>query len=299
MARSKELDRLIMREFDFLTPGSVAEAIEMLAESQGDVHILAGGTDLLLGMREGTITPRAVVSLKRLDQFRTIDHSKDSGLKLGAMVTLRQIARSAQVRDHFYCLAETALLMASEQIRSLATVGGNLCNAAPSADMAPPLIALDSVVRLIGPNGERRLPLEDFFTGPGSTALGAGELLAEIEVPPTDRVTRYMRLTPRKNMDIAVVGIAAGVRLEGSMVSAARIVLGAVAPVPLRVRPAEEALIGKPLTPETIEKASSIAAEHSSPISDVRGSEWYRRRMVGVLAKRVLGSFSEPALAAA
>jgi carbon-monoxide dehydrogenase medium subunit len=108
-----------------------------------------------------------------------------------------------------------------------------------------------------------------------------------------------MRLTPRKNMDIAVVGVAASVRLEGSMVSAARIVLGAVAPVPLRVRPAEEALIGKPLTPETIEKASSIAVEHSSPISDVRGSEWYRRRMVGVLAKRVLGSLSEPALAAA
>jgi carbon-monoxide dehydrogenase medium subunit len=165
--------------------------------------------------------------------------------------------------------------------------------------MAPPLIALDAMVRLIGSNGERRLPLEEFFLGPGNNALESGELLAEIEVPPTERVTRYMRLTPRMHMDISVVGVAAGVRLDGSNVSAARIILGAVAPVPLRVQPAEAALIGKPLTLDAIEEASSIASEHSSPISDVRGSEWYRKQMVGVLTKRVLSSFSEPALAAA
>ncbi len=215
------------------------------------------------------------------------------------MVTLRQIARSTQIRDHYPSLAETALLMASEQIRSLATIGGNLCNAAPSADMAPPLIALDAVVRLIGPGGERRLPLEEFFLGPGSTALGSGELLAEIELPPTERMTRYMRLTPRVHMDIAVVGVAAGIEFDDSSVLTARSVLGAVAPVPLRVRPAEEALIGKPLTFEGIEAASTIAAEQCSPISDVRGSEWYRRRMVGVLMTRALRSLSESVLAAA
>ncbi len=281
-----------MREFDFLSPRSVDEAVALMSERGGELHILAGGTDLLLGMREGTIAPRAVMSLKKLEQFRTIDHSKDSGLRLGAMVTLRQIARSTQIRDHYPCLAEAALLMASEQIRSLATIGGNLCNAAPSADMAPPLIALDAIVRLIGPKGERRLPLEEFFLGPGSTALELGELLAEIEVPPSERMTRYMRLTPRAHMDIAVVGVAAGIQLDDSNVRAARIVLGAVAPVPLRVRPAEEALIGKPLTEAAIEAASSIAAEECSPISDVRGSEWYRRRMVGVLVRRALGSLS-------
>jgi carbon-monoxide dehydrogenase medium subunit len=288
-----------MQEFDFLSPRSVDEAVAFISERGGELHILAGGTDLLLGMREGTITPRAVMSLKKLPDFRTIDYSKDSGLGLGAMVTLRQIARSTQIRDHYPSLAEAALLMASEQIRSLATVGGNLCNAAPSADMAPPLIALDSVVRLIGPEGERRLPLEEFFLGPGSTALGSGELLAEIEVPPTARMTRYMRLTPRANMDIAVVGVAAGIQLEDSNVRAARIVLGAVAPVPLRVRPAEETLIGKPLTEAAMEAASSIAAEECSPISDLRGSEWYRRRMVGVLVRRALASLSETVLAAA
>ncbi|MFQ5923764.1 MAG: FAD binding domain-containing protein [Anaerolineales bacterium] len=286
-----------MHEFDFLAPRSIDEAIAFMSERK--VHVLAGGTDLLLGMREGTITQHAVMSLKKLKHFRTIDHSKDSGLKLGAMVTLRQIARSPQIRDHYPSLAETALLMASEQIRSLATVGGNLCNAAPSADMAPPLIALDAVVRLIGPEGERRLPMEEFFLGPGNTALGSGELLAEIEVAPTERGTRYMRLTPRAHMDIAVVGVAAGIELDNSSVRAARIVLGAVAPVPLRVRPAEEALIGKPLTQAAIEAASTIAAEECSPISDVRGSDWYRRRMVGVFVTRTLRSLSDPVLAAA
>jgi carbon-monoxide dehydrogenase medium subunit len=288
-----------MREFDFLAPRSIDEAIAFMSERQDDLHVLAGGTNLLVSMREGTVTPRAVMSLKKLPDLRMINHSKDSGLRLGAMVTLRQIARSAQVRDHFPCLSDTALMMASEQVRTLATVGGNLCNAAPSADMAPPLIALDAMVRLIGPGGERRLPLEEFILGPGNNALGSGELLVEIEVPPTDRVTRYMRLTPRKHMDIAVVGVAAGVRLDGLNVSAARIILGAVAPVPLRVQPAEAALIGNPLTSDAIEEASSIASEQSSPISDVRGSEGYRKRMVGVLTKRVLSSFSEPALAAA
>jgi carbon-monoxide dehydrogenase medium subunit len=286
-----------MREFDFLSPRSVDEAIALMSEQGGELHVLAGGTDLLLGMREGKITPRTVMSLKKLPDFRTIDHSKDSGLRLGAMVTLRQIARSHQIRDHYPCLAEAALLMASEQIRSLATIGGNLCNAAPSADMAPPLIALDAMVRLIGPEGERRLPLEEFFLGPGSTALRSGELLAEIEVPPTERLTRYIRLTPRAHMDIAVVGVAAGVQLDNSHVRAARIVLGAVAPVPLRVHPAEEVLIGRALTKAAIEAASTIAAEQCSPISDLRGSDWYRRRMVGVLVKRALGSLSETVLA--
>ena len=287
-----------MHEFDFLTPRSVEEAIALMSERESEVHILAGGTDLLLGMREGTIIPRTVMSLKKLPDFRTIDHSKESGLRLGAMVTLRQITHSTQIREHYPSLADAALLMASEQIRSLATVGGNLCNAAPSADMAPPLIALDAVVRLVGPEGERRLPLEEFFLGPGSTALDAGEMLAEIEVPPTERKTRYMRLTPRAHMDIAVVGVAAGIQLDNSKVRAARIVLGAVAPVPLRVRPAEAALIGKPLALDSIEAASTIAAEECSPISDVRGSDWYRRRMVGVLVRRALRSLSESVLAA-
>jgi len=288
-----------MREFDFLTPHSVDEAIAFMSERGGELRILAGGTDLLISMREGKITPRAVMSIKKLPDFRTIDNAKDSGLRLGAMVTLRQIARSPQIRSHYPSLAEAALLMASEQIRSLATVGGNLCNAAPSADMAPPLIALDAMVRIIGTQGERRLPLEEFFVGPGSTVLGSGELLADIEIPSTARKTRYLRLTPRARMDIAVVGVAAGIQLDHSCVLTARIVLGAVAPVPLRVRPAEDALIGKPFTQAAIEAASTIAAEECSPISDVRGSDWYRRRMVGVLVTRALRSLSESVPAAA
>jgi carbon-monoxide dehydrogenase medium subunit len=288
-----------VREFDFLKPRTLDEAIQMLAERHDEISVLAGGTDLLLGMRSGTIAPQSVMSLKQLSDLQLIESSSDSGLRLGAMVTLRQIARSELLRTQYPCLVETALLMASEQIRSLATVGGNLCNAAPSADMAPPLIALDAVARIIGPQGERRLPMEDFFLDPGRTALETGELLVEIELPPAERVTRYVRLTPRANMDIAVVGVAAGLQLEGGTVAAARIVLGAVAPVPLRLRPAEEVLIERPLTPDTILAASTIAEQQCSPISDVRGSEWYRRRMVGVLLRRTLTSLNESLAAAA
>lgn len=262
--------------------------------SQHNPSILAGGTDLLLSMREGEVAPHSVLSLKRIPQLKHIEYSEESGLRLGAMVTLRQISRSEVVLERYPCLAETALLMASEQIRSLATVGGNLCNAAPSADMAPPLIALDAVVRLVGAGGERELPLEEFFLGPGETALAPGELLAEIMVPPTKYKTRYMRLTPRMHMDIAVVGVAAGIRLEDSTIDAARIVLGAVAPVPLRVHSAEEVLIGNPLSSVSIDAAASIATNECAPISDVRGSDWYRRRMVAVLVKRVLESLGEP-----
>lgn len=288
-----------MREFDFLSPRSLDEALQMLAEGDGQIQLLAGGTDLLLHMREGTATPSVVMSLKRLSELRAIEATEDAGLRIGAMVTLRQVARSPELQRQAPCLVETALLMASEQIRSLATVGGNLCNAAPSADMAPPLIALDATVRIIGPAGERRLPLEDFFLGPGQTALAPNELLAEIEIPSTLRTTRYLRLTPRANMDIAVVGVAAGLHLDGGAISSARIVLGAVAPVPLRVRSAEDALCGRELSTETIQTAASIAAKACSPISDVRGSEWYRRRMVDVLVRRAFNALREPVAAAA
>lgn len=288
-----------MREFDFLSPRTLDEAVQMLAQGDGQIQLLAGGTDLLLHMREGTVAPGIVMSLKQLSELRKIEATDEAGLRIGAMATLRQVARSPELQRQAPCLVETALLMASEQIRSLATVGGNLCNAAPSADMAPPLIALDAAVRIIGPAGERRLPLEEFFLGPGQTALQPNELLAEIEVPSTLRATRYLRLTPRANMDIAVVGVAAGLQLVDGAVSSARVVLGAVAPVPLRVRAAEDALLGQELSTETIRTAATIAAQACSPISDVRGSEWYRRRMVDVLVRRTFNALSETVAVAA
>jgi carbon-monoxide dehydrogenase medium subunit len=178
--------------------------------------------------------------------------------------------------------------MASEQIRNFATVGGNLCNASPSADLAPPLIALDATVCLAGREGERRLPLEAMFLGPGRSALEAGELLKEIHVPPPAGQTVYLKQAPRAYMDIAVVGVAVRIEQADGRCEQARIALGAVAPVPLRAFRAETELVGRPLTAERIQRAAAIAAEECSPIDDVRSSAWYRRRAVEVLTRRAL-----------
>jgi carbon-monoxide dehydrogenase medium subunit len=185
--------------------------------------------------------------------------------------------------------------MASVQIRNLATVGGNMCNAAPSADLAPILIALNAIARIAGheSRGERRVLLEDFFAGPGRSVLAPGELLVSLEVPPPAGPSLYLKQSPRAHMDIAVVGVGLAVQLKDGHCELARIVLGAVAPVPMRARRAEAELTGGPLTVERIDRAAKIAAEEAKPIDDVRGSAWYRRRMVEVMTRRGLMSLSK------
>jgi carbon-monoxide dehydrogenase medium subunit len=264
----------------------LAEAIETLARYDGQARVLAGGTNLVLNMKEGNESPRAVVNIKRIPELRGLEFN--SHLTLGALTTVEEIRCSPLIRERFPTLAHAASTMASVQIRNLATVGGNLCNAAPSADLAPILIAFDAVVRIAGPGGERRVRLEEFFTGPGATALTAKELLVAVEVPPWDGPAWYLKHAPRAWMDIAVVGVTCALRLEGGVCADARVVLGAVAPTPLRVRRAESELAGGPLIPERIDRAAKIAAEESKPIDDVRGSAWYRRRMVEVLTRRGL-----------
>ena len=178
--------------------------------------------------------------------------------------------------------------MASEQIRSFATLGGNLSNGSPSADLAPPLIALGGTVVLVSQVGKRRLSVEEFFLGPSQTALQTGELLQEIYLPPPTGTTCYLKHSPRAFMDIAVVGVALRLLLKGGICREARVVLGAVAPVPLRVPASEEVLVGKELNESHLKQAAKIAASTSTPIDDVRGSAWYRRRMVEVLTRRGL-----------
>ncbi|MCC6190116.1 MAG: FAD binding domain-containing protein, partial [Anaerolineales bacterium] len=190
-------------------------------------------------------------------------------------------------------VAAAAGTMASVQIRSLATLGGNLCNAAPSADLAPVLIALDTTCLITGPHGEREMPLEEFITGPGQTALLPGELLMAVRTSPTSGSATYLKLAPRACMDIAVVGVGLALHLAGGRCQRARIVLGAVAPTPMRARRAEEALVGEQLTAERIEQAADLAAEAAQPIDDVRGSAWYRRRMVATLTRRGLSALAE------
>ncbi|MCC6498904.1 MAG: xanthine dehydrogenase family protein subunit M [Anaerolineales bacterium] len=275
-----------MNPFEHFTPSSLPEALSLLAERNGSAAVIAGGTDLLLRMKSGFAKPRAVVNLKRIPDLRGISCDSNSGLRLGALTTLRDLTRTPQIRDLYPALALTAGVMASEQIRNLATLGGNLCNAAPSADLAPPLIALDAEVAIVSLSGERRLPLADFFTGPGKTVLQRGELLKEIVVPPPLGKTVYLKHSPRAFMDIAIVGAAVRIHKQGSQCRQARIVLGAVAPTPLRVRSGEEILEGQTLSVERIQKAAQASAASCSPISDVRGAAWYRKRMVEVLVRR-------------
>ncbi|MCP4426930.1 MAG: xanthine dehydrogenase family protein subunit M, partial [Chloroflexi bacterium] len=215
-----------------------------------------------------------------------IAYNDDDGLTLGALTTLRDLTRDPVIGEHYPALARTAHVMASEQVRSFATLGGNLCNASPSADTAPPLIAMGASVVLVGASGARTLPLEDFFLGPGKSALQLGELLKAITVPPPEGAAIYLKHAPRAYMDIAVVGVAVWLRMETDVCRAARIVLGAVAPTPLRARAAEAELIGHPLTDVRIAQAAKTAAGECSPIDDVRGSAWYRKRMVEVLVRR-------------
>lgn len=284
-----------MKPFDYLAPRTLAEAVDALAKYNGQARMVAGGTDLLLKMKAGRLAPKVVVNIKRIPELRGL--SFESHLTLGALTTLEELRCSPIIREHYPALAEAAATMASVQIRNLATVGGNLCNAAPSADLAPILIALNAIVRIAGPGGERRIPLNDFFTGPGTTVLAPGELMVALKVPRPTGPALYLKHSPREHMDIAVVGVGVSLRWSGTLRATAtptptcesvRVVLGAVAPTPLRAQRAEAELLGGPLTSERIDRAANLAAEEAKPIDDVRGSAWYRRRMVEVLTRRGL-----------
>jgi len=282
-----------MKRFEFFSPTTIAEATRILADYDGEGRALAGGTDLLIRMKRGQWTPRAVVSLNRIAGLNDI--ALNGELKLGARVTLNQLIRSPIIREHFPVLASTARTMAGVQVRTLATVGGNLCNASPSADMVPPLMALNARAVIVGLDGERVVPLDEFFVGPGKAVLQPGEILRELLVPRCDDAMRasYNKLEHRQAMDIAMVGVSVAVKIRNLEFGIrncedARIVLGAVAPTPLRAKRAEEILRGNELTQERIDEAARVAAEEAKPIDDVRSSAWYRREMVEVLTRRQL-----------
>lgn len=277
-----------MHAFDHYTPQTLSETFELLERQNGQTQLIAGGSDLLIKMKKGLVAPATIINLKRLPELKGVSYSPETGLRLGALTTLGELTRLPMIRQYYPCLARTAGLMASRQIRNFATVGGNLCNASPAADTAPPLIALGATVHLVGPQGERDLPLEDFFLGVGQTALAANELLRWIDVPPPAGEIVYIKHVPRAYMDISVVGVCARLQLNNNVCQLARIVLGAVAPVPMRAKQAEAMLAGQPLTPARVAEAANLAAREARPIDDVGGSARYRRRMVEVGTRRCL-----------
>ncbi len=280
-----------MRPFDYLEPKRMDEAVAALAEHGREAALLAGGTDLLVALKADVLRPRVVVNLKRIPGLAEMA-TENGGMRMGTLTTVRAIETSAPINERFPALADAARCLGSVQIRHLATVGGNLCRAAPCSESAPPLMVLRAQVRLDGPRGERTLPLEDFFTGPGQTALAVGEILTEIRVPAPapGSGAAYLRHSLRPLMDLALVNVAASVTLtrDGRSFADARIVLGSVAPTPIRAPQAEAALRGQAVDEATLEHAASLAAEESRPITDVRGTDTYRRAMVRLFTRRAL-----------
>jgi len=274
-------------EFEYFEPSTLEGAFSILKEHEG-AKILAGGTDLIIAMRERKIAPRRVVNIKRIPGLDGI-LADEGGLRIGALTTIGAIDNSALIRNAFPMVAEAAHALGCLQVRNRATLGGNLCNSSPSADMAPPLIVLGAMAKIVGPKGERKVPLEDFFAGPGKTVLARDEILIELWVPDPaiNSHSAFVKHGPRTAMDIAVVNAAGLFVLNGRICTDARMVVGAVAPVPLRIKGSEAAIRGREVNEENVRKVAELAAGECRPISDVRGSEDYRREIVSVLIRRL------------
>ncbi len=279
-----------MRRFEMILPGSVKECVQALAQHGAAAKLVAGGTDLLPQLKNHLLKPGVVVDLSGVAPLRELG-ADANGLRIGAAVTAGELERDARLQAPRYRgLAESGALVGSVQVRHLATIGGNICNAAPSADMIPPLLALEAVAVIAGPRGERRVPLRDVITGVRKTVLGPDELLLELAVPDPGPHSggAYLRHTPRRELDIAVVGVGSQVTVANGVCTKARIALAAVAPTPVHATAAERALEGQALTPQKIEEAATLAVEAARPISDQRGSAEFRRHLVRVLTRRTL-----------
>ncbi len=282
-----------MHKFAYYAPGTVKEATALLTKHGANGKVLAGGTDLVVQIKEQVkgMAPDYVVSLKNIKEVHQTRFTPRAGLVFGAGATIAQVLAAPGMREHYPALVEGAEIIGSLQIQNQATLAGNICNAAPSADSVPPLIAYGASVTVAGPRKTRTIPLEEFFAGPGKTVLAHNELLVSVHVPATGARTgcRYVRHTPRQQMDIAMVGVAALMQLDkAGRVADARIVLGAVAPTPIRARLAEDALRGQAPTEALIAEAAELAAAEERPISDTRGSAGYRRYITAILVKRML-----------
>ena len=278
-----------MKWFDYAAPQSLNEAVALMAAHPG-ARPLAGGTDLLVQMRSGRKESDFVVDVKRVPELNEIAYDPVRGLTLGAAVPCYRIYRSATVARAYRSLADVAALIGGTQIQGRASIGGNLCNAAPSADSIPLLIALGGRCRIVGPAGTREVAVEDFCTAPGRTVLGAGELLVSIHLPPPapDSGARYLRFIPRNEMDIAVAGAGVQVVMDNGNFRSVRIALAAVAPTPLFVREAGDALAGKAANTASLAEAAELASRAARPISDMRGTAEYRRHLCAVLTRRAL-----------
>ena len=281
-----------MKPFEYRSPTSIDEVVALLADKGERARPLAGGTDLLVQCRRGLLAVDLLVDVKRIHELNRIAFDPVDGLTVGAAVPCARLCEQPDVRRFYPGLVDAVSLIGGPAIQERATLGGNLCNAAPSADSIPAMIVLGAVCMVAGPGGIRILPVATFCTGPGRTVLGKDEMLVSIHFPvPTPHCgARYLRFTPRREMDIAVAGAGVWIALsdDHAHITDARIALAAVAPTPLVVEAASSALVGRPPTEAAFAEAARLAQESAYPITDVRGTEAQRRHLVGVLAKRAL-----------
>lgn len=280
---------MYLPDFEYITAASVAEASRMLGSMGAEAKVLAGGTDILPMMKQGTLATKTLISITRLSELKKISFEKGKGHIIGALATHNEVMKSTVLQEKYLSVCETAHRMANNQIRNIGTIGGNITNAVPSADFPPILITLGAMVTLQNSSGSRTLPLEEFFTGPRRSVIKQDEILTEIVIPENGFTgSTYHKFGLRRSGALAVVGVAVAVAMEGNICKDARIVLGAVAPTPIRAKEAEALLKGKEVSDTLLEEAGKLAAAASNPITDIRGSEEYRRDMVRVFTRRCL-----------
>lgn len=281
---------MVLPNFEYMVPKTIGEACNLLLELGKGAKVFAGATDIIPPMRDKAFTVDYLIDLKHIPGMKYIEYDETEGLKIGALTTLREIETSPLVKEKNPAVAHAAKVVASTQIRAKGTMAGNLCNASPSADTPPILLAQNAKVLVQGPNKDRYIMMDDFFVGFKKTALEPGEIVTGFVIPllKEGESAAYIKHAVRKAMDLAIIGVAVKLTMDGDVCKDARIALGAVAPTTMRARNAEKALIGKKLTDDVIVEASLAARDECSPISDIRASAEYRRDMIRVFTKRAI-----------
>lgn len=288
-----------MNDFEYAAANTVDEAVSLLAARGDRARVLAGGTDIIVQLRENLRHADLVVDVKKIDELMRFRFDAKQGLHLGAAVPCYQLYGNKEITAAYPALTDAAHIIGGWQIQSRASIGGNLCNSSPAADSIPALIALDAKCQIAGPAGRRTVPAASFCTGPGRNVLERGEILVGLDfpAPAAKSGSAYQRFIPRNEMDIAVVGVASWVRLnaKGDTIEAARIALGAVAATPLFAESASDFLAGQAPSSATYQRAGELARQIARPISDKRGPAEYRLHLVGVLVERTLAAAVERA----
>ena len=281
-----------MKWTDYEKAESVEEAVRLLAAGGGSARAMAGGTDLLPKARGGVFETNLIVDVKAIPELNVLTYDPGKGLTLGAAVPCYKIYSNSEVSAAYPGLIDAAELIGGIQIQGRASIGGNLCNAVPSADSIPALIALGATANIEGPDGSRQVAVEDFCTGPSKNVLRTGELLVSLSIPApaANSGARYLRFIPRNEMDIAVAGVGVSVDLDNGNIKSARLALSAVGPTPIFVKEVGAAIAGKPANDETIAAAGQIAKDAATPITDMRGTIEYRKHLCDVLTRRALST---------